>query len=166
MPKNLLLIRHAKSSWNNLLLTDFDRPLNERGERNAPEMAERLANNKIVPEQLVSSPALRAISTAKIFASKMLINKCEIVQMQEIYEADSETLLKIVNNLDNSSNFTALFGHNPGLSKLANYLCAEADIYLPTCGIILLKFPFGSWEMISHNTGELVLYDYPKNRIN
>lgn len=165
MPKSLLLIRHAKSSWDNLVLADFERPLNERGERNAPEMAERLINNNIVPHQLVSSPARRAISTAKIFADKMQINHSEIIQMTEIYEAHCQNLLQIVNNLDNFSDFTALFGHNPGLSDLANYLCAEANIYLPTCGIILLKFPFDNWEMISHNTAELVFYDFPKNRV-
>lgn len=166
MPKNLLLIRHAKSSWNNFNLADFERPLNKRGEKNAPEMAKRLISKNIIPQQLVSSPALRAISTAKLFASNLQINQSEIIQINEIYDANFESLLKIINNFDNSFGITALFGHNPSLSNLAKYLCTEANYDLATCGIILLRFPFDNWEMISHNTAELIFYDFPKNKSN
>lgn len=163
MPKNLLLIRHAKSGWDDLLLPDFQRPLNERGLKNAPEMARRMIKRELIPKQIISSPALRALTTSQIFASEFKINQSEIIQEAEIYEAHAQTLLEVVNNLDNSSNFTALFGHNPGLSNLANYLCNNASFELPTCGMILLKFPFDAWEMISRDTAELILFDYPKN---
>lgn len=164
MGKSLLLIRHAKADRDDLLLADFQRPLNERGQTNAQEMASRIIRKQLIPEQLISSPAQRAITTAKLFASEFEIQHSEIIQESEIYEAKTEILLNLVNNLDESSNFTALFGHNPGLSSLANYLCDEAAINLPTCGIILLRFPFEKWQMLSKGTGELILFDYPKNK--
>lgn len=165
MPKSLLLIRHAKSSWDDLLMPDFERPLNERGQKNAPEMAQRLINRTLIPQQLISSPALRALSTAKIFASNLNIKHSEIIQEKRIYEANTQTLLSIVNNIDDSTEFAALFGHNPGLSNLANYLCDEAEFYMPTCGMILLKFPFDEWQMLSKDTGKLLFFDFPKNKL-
>ena len=163
MAKHLMLIRHAKSNRDDLLLADFQRPLNERGHNNAVEMATRIIKKELIPKQLISSPAKRALTTAKFFASEFKIQQSEIIQKEEIYEAPSQILLNLVNNLDESSNFTAIFGHNPGLSSLANYLCEEAAFNLPTCGIILLKFQFEKWQMLSRGTGELILFDYPKN---
>ena len=108
MGKSLLLIRHAKADRDDLLLADFQRPLNERGHKNAQEMASRIIRKQLIPEQLISSPAQRAITTAKLFASEFKIQHSEIIQESEIYEAKTEILLNLVNNLDESSNFTAL----------------------------------------------------------
>lgn len=161
--KKLLLIRHAKSDWDNPDLKDFDRPLNKRGHRNAPEMAARLLNNEIVPELLVTSPALRALTTAEYFADAFGINRAGIKQEPAIYEASSATLLSIINDLDDQYNFVALFGHNPGLTNLAINLC-NCDVYnIPTCGMVLIHFPFNSWNMISYWTGDQKMYDYPKS---
>jgi phosphohistidine phosphatase len=91
------------------------------------------------------------------------IEHSEIIQEGEIYEAHSQSLLKVVNNLDDSSEFIALFGHNPGLSDLANYFCDEQAFTLPTCGMILMKFPFDKWQMLSKGTAELIFFDSPKN---
>lgn len=166
MPKSLLLIRHAKSSWDNLLLQDFKRPLNERGKKNAPEMAQRLLKRQLIPQQLVCSPALRALTTAEIFATEFKISSKRIIKEPRIYEANTKTLLEVINGFSDESDFTAVFGHNPGLSDLAHYLCDEAHFSLPTCGIILLKFPFDKWQMLSKGTGELFFFDYPKNIFN
>ena len=163
MAKTLLLIRHAKSDWGNLMLSDFERPLNHRGEINAPEMAKRLVKRELFPQQLISSPALRAITTAKYFAKELHINAEVIIQEKDIYNALTNTLLEVVNNLDESSNFTALFGHNPGITELINYLSNQEISHLPTCGMALLKFPFDQWKMVSSGTGELVFFDFPKN---
>lgn len=161
--KQLLLIRHAKSDWGESGLSDFERPLNKRGKANAPVMAERLASTGLVPLQMVSSPAVRAISTAKIFAETWGFSKKQIKEEQAIYEASVSTLIKVINRLDNSSNFTALFGHNPGLTLLAIELC-DCDVYnIPTCGVILIEFPFYDWQMVSAGTGALKLFDSPKN---
>ncbi len=162
MAKRLILIRHAKSDWGNSDLRDFDRPLNKRGKTNAPEMAERLVNQQIIPDQIVSSPALRAITTAKVFASAWQISTEQIKLEPNIYEANVRTLLSIVNNFDHKHNQIALFGHNPGLTDLVNYLAAHLD-NIPTCGIVMLEFPFDDWQMISADTGKVLIFDYPKN---
>jgi phosphohistidine phosphatase len=162
MSKKLLIVRHAKSDWNQSGIRDFDRPLNDRGERNAPEMARRLVKHGLVPQLLVSSPALRALSTAKIFANVFGYQHSDIVRVPEIYEARSLTLLEIVNGLDNSADFVALFGHNPGVSHLASKLVDSQYFDLPTCGMVLLKFPFDDWKLISAGTGTLKMEDFPK----
>ncbi len=163
--KRLLLIRHAKSDWANHELKDFDRPLNKRGNKNAPEMASRLLNQKLVPELLVTSPALRAFSTAEYFADVLGLEKAAIVREKDIYEASSSTLMSIINSFDDQYNFVALIGHNPGLTNLAINLC-NCDVYnIPTCGMMLIQFPFDHWNMISYWTGDQKMYDYPKSTI-
>ncbi len=162
MPKKLLIIRHAKSDWNNPEIRDFERPLNERGERNAPEMARRLIRHDLVPQLLVSSPALRALTTAELFAGVLGYERSSIVQVPEIYEARSSTLLDIINGLDNQVDFAALFGHNPGVSHLASKLSDSRFLDLPTCGMVLIKFPFDDWSLVSGGTGNIKYEDYPK----
>jgi len=163
MPKKLLLVRHAKSDWDNIKLSDFDRPLNSRGEKNAPEMAKRLFKKGVIPQQIVSSPAVRALTTARYFAKELGLEKSEIVKEPEIYEALTSTLMEVVNKLDNNTSFTALFGHNPGITSFVSNLC-NTDLYnIPTCGVVLIEFPFDDWAMVSAGTGEMVFYDYPKN---
>lgn len=161
--KQLLLVRHAKSDWNNSELSDFERPLNKRGERDAPEMAARMLDKHIIPQAIISSPALRAITTAKYFADTFNIDESLIIKEEQIYEASSNTLLNIVNQTDNKYNFVALFGHNPGLTTLAIALCDTQVYDIPTCGLILIEFPFEDWKMVSKDTGIQKLYDFPKN---
>lgn len=161
MAKQLLLVRHGKSDWGNTDLSDFDRPLNKRGKENAPEMAERLINRGLKIDQIVSSPAKRAKSTAKYFADAYNIDH---IQFEEsIYEANTSALLKVVNGLDDDAENVVMFGHNPGFTDFANELC-NAHIYnIPTAGMVLISFPFDSWRMVSKGTGELIFFDYPKN---
>lgn len=163
MAKHLLLIRHAKSDWGDINLRDFKRPLNNRGHHNAPEMAQRLVKRNLIPEQIVSSPALRAITTAEYFAREFGMDSAEIIQESEIYDALPFTLLEIINNLDDQSDFTALIGHNPGLTSLLNIFCDTSIQNIPTCGMAFIRFPFDSWKMLISGTGELVFFDYPKN---
>ncbi|HEY0054123.1 MAG TPA: histidine phosphatase family protein [Pedobacter sp.] len=161
--KQLLIVRHAKSDWTSGAQKDFDRPLNKRGFRDAPEMADRLLCQHLIPQLLVSSPALRALTTASIFAEIFNIHKKEIKTDQSIYEATSGALLNTINALDNKYDFVALFGHNPGITNLAINLCST-DVYdIPTCGMILIEFPFDDWKMVSKDSGEQMLYDFPKN---
>lgn len=160
MAKQLFMIRHAKSDWGNAGLRDFDRPLNQRGKANAPEMAQRLVKQAIRPDLVVSSPALRAITTANFFAEVWEIPRQQIQQVQTIYEANVKTLLAIVNNFDNGYDRIAMFGHNPGLTDLVNYLGGHLD-NLVTCGVIVLEFPFADWQLVSGGTGRVVHYDYP-----
>lgn len=160
--KQLIIVRHGKSDWGNADLTDFDRPLNTRGHKNAPEMVERLIKKGLKPALIVSSPALRAITTANYFAKGWNIETSAILQEETIYEANVKTLLQIVNRLKDSDESVALFGHNPGLTDFINYLTDEYAS-MPTCGVAIIMFPFNQWELVSAETGNLSLFDYPKS---
>ncbi|MES2829974.1 MAG: histidine phosphatase family protein [Bacteroidota bacterium] len=161
--KQLLLIRHGKSEWGNAHLPDFDRPLNPRGHRDAPDMALRLLQKSFIPQLIVSSPALRAITTARHFEQVWYRSADQIKQNEAIYEADVPELLGVVNALSDEYQRVALFGHNPGFTDFANYL-SSANIYnIPTCGVVLLEFPVGDWKEIGNGTGTLVDFDYPKS---
>ncbi|WP_134090680.1 histidine phosphatase family protein [Olivibacter sp. XZL3] len=161
MAKYLYLIRHAKSDWS-YDLPDFERPLNKRGLRDAPIMAERLALQNLRPDWLISSPANRAISTAKIFAEELRYPSDEIQEESAIYEANVPSLLQVINSFRPEVDCVALFGHNPGISLLAEYLCENVTIDFPTCAIAFLSFETDNWEEISVGTGSLVWFNYPK----
>lgn len=164
MYKRLIIIRHAKSDWKNSeLITDFERPLNTRGHHAAPEMANRLLKKGIKPNLLVSSPAVRAYTTATYFAKAWQINIANIAINQHIYEGSRPTLLAIINQFDNQHQDIAIFGHNPGFTELSNYLANSYIPNIPTAGVVVIKFPFNNWAEISGGTGEIVLFDYPKN---
>jgi phosphohistidine phosphatase len=158
--KKLMLVRHAKSGWDNPILTDFERPLSHRGEKDAPHMAERLIKKHLVPQYLLSSPALRAKTTAGIFAKQFKL--AEPKYNPAIYEATYMTLLSVVNSLPDEYDFVALFGHNPGLSQLIYYLTDQ--LYdMPTCGVVIIDFDNTSWKMVSSGAGTIQYNDYPKN---
>ena len=162
--KQLLIVRHSKSDRNDLSLKDFDRPLNDRGHKNAQEMATRLFKQNIIPQILVSSSALRALTTANYFADKFTINHSAVIKNEDIYEASSSKLLKIINGFDNKANLIGFFGHNPGFSELAFRLSNNSILdNLPTTGIALIEFPFDKWNLVSYGTGKLLLFDFPKN---
>jgi len=162
MAKQLVIIRHGKSDWAEPGMSDFDRPLNHRGNKNAPEMAERISRKNLVPQLVVSSPAKRAITTAGHFSTVWNMPLSNIQQEPAIYEANVTALLMVVNQLDNLVERAAMVGHNPGLTDFINYL-ADAHIYnLPTAGVVVIDFPFDDWSMISQHTGSLFLFDCPK----
>nr|WP_294895324.1 histidine phosphatase family protein [uncultured Pedobacter sp.] len=165
MNKKLLLVRHAKSDWADASISDFNRPLNPRGLTDSVEMAQRISMHGLIPEKLVSSPALRAITTAGLMVLNWKKGIQEIVQEPTIYEANVTSLLKIINEFDDADEYVALFGHNNGITDLAVYL-TDADLFnIPTCGLVLIEFPFENWKMVSKNTGQALLYDFPKNEI-
>lgn len=158
--KKLLLVRHAKADLLEIGLSDFDRPLNQRGLKNAVEMAERLFQKSLVPEYLTSSPALRAFNTAEIFAKRF--NLRPAVEIDAIYDATKLDLLNVINQFDNEFDYVGLFGHNPGISELLNFL-TERDESMPTCGVAVISFVAEDWALLSAGTGDVVYYDYPKN---
>lgn len=165
MSKKLLLVRHAKSDWGDASLSDFNRPLNSRGLKDSLVMAQRIAVHQLVPEKLISSPALRAITTCRLMAENWKKELTNIVEEPTIYESNVPNLLKIVNELDDKYDYVALFGHNNGITDFSVYL-TDADLFnIPTCGVALIEFPFDNWEMVSKDTGDLLMYDFPKNEI-
>ncbi len=162
--KKVFLIRHAKSSWENPTLDDFSRPLNERGQRNAPRMAKRLKEKRLVLDLIISSPALRAIDTAKIMADILNYPKNNIQTIPTLYHASPEKIIDILKNIKDKYNTVMLVGHNPGLTELADEM-VELDINnIPTCGIVALAFTIQSWKELGSEKAELLFYDYPKKK--
>ena len=158
--KKLYLIRHAKSSWKDPNLDDFDRPLSKRGESNAPFMGKVLKDKKAKPDIILSSPALRAKTTAEIIAKGVNYAK-EILFVEKIYEADENALHSIVAQLSDKNDVAFLFGHNPGLNELAKK-CVGFEENIPTCGVLELAFDCDSWSQADAAHVKLVSFDYPK----
>ena len=158
----LTLIRHAKSSWDDTTLSDFDRPLNRRGENDAPAMAQRLADELEQPLKLISSPALRALTTARVFAEILGIPEAKLHQEPRIYEATAGTLLDIVNRLPDKIEHAVLFGHNPGFTDLGRLLTREPYADMPTCAVATIAFDRPQWKDIMPGSGRLLRYRFPK----
>lgn len=161
MKKTLVLIRHAKSSWTEAGLSDRERPLNERGKRDAPFMARRMADSGLKIDLLVSSPANRALTTAKYYADALGISHDAIRIESGIYEADVRQLMDAINALDEAKNTVIFFGHNPGFSYLIQYLNGSM-MHMPTNGVALLEIQTNSWENVGTGSATLVDFDSPK----
>jgi phosphohistidine phosphatase len=161
--KTLLLIRHAKSSWASPEIRDFDRPLNKRGTRNASEMAFRLQQKGIVIDAFVSSPAHRAITTARLFARSFGVGEISIIPIPELYDAEADIFLQVIRALDNRFKTVAIFGHNPAITDFANSLGVSAIDNLPTCGIFSLRIDSNDWTCFEDAPKELIFFDFPKN---
>ena len=158
--KKLYIIRHAKSSWKDFTLDDFDRPLNKRGKLNAPYMGKKLKQKNIFPDMIISSPALRAKLTAKSIAKEISFTK-KMVFKEDIYEASVGTLKQIITQLNDTNNTVFLFGHNPSLNMLAQSY-VDFDENIPTCGIVEVEFNCTKWKDINYKNANFISFDYPK----
>ena len=161
--KSLFLVRHAKSSWDDARLSDFDRPLNERGEKDAPRMGELLKKRGTEPDLIYSSPALRALTTAKIIGGVLGYPENKIQTDRQLYHSDEERLLTFLRNIPDSNNGIMLFGHNPGLTEFANELFKESIGNIPTAGIVTGQLIINSWKEAKPGCGKLLFFDFPKN---
>lgn len=162
--KRLTLVRHAKSSWDDATIADRDRVLSERGERDAPYMGARLKARKARPSLIVTSPAARALSTARILAEQ-LGYPLEFLQTErDLYLANVRSLLNVLASQDDRCANLMLIGHNPGLTELANELLGRPWLdNLPTCGVVALDFDTHAWDGLSSESASLAYFDYPKN---
>ena len=160
--KTFYLIRHAKSSWADMSLQDFNRPLNKRGLRDAPFMAKMLAGKGVRPDAIVASPANRAWTTANYFFREMGLQANQIHQKPEIYEAWSKTLLDVVLGLDDNWSTVLIFGHNPAFTELANVFAKEYIPNVPTCGIVKIESSANSWNAITTDNAVVTAFYYPK----
>jgi len=161
--KTLYLLRHAKSSWNFDELSDQERPLNDRGRDDAPRMGQALAKRGIRPEAVVSSPAVRAMSTAVLVARELEYPHDKIVVEPDIYGADADGLLTIIRNLPNAAGSVLLVGHNPTLTDTANELSPSEVNEMPTAAVVCLRFSCDRWEDVSKANAEFYFFDYPRN---
>jgi phosphohistidine phosphatase len=159
--KTLYLIRHAKSSRKDTSLDDFDRPLNKRGQHNAPFMAQLLQQLHVVPDLILSSPAVRAKTTAQTFAHILKYTK-EIEFHKALYLTSVNTFLSILRAIGNEHQTVLIFGHNPELTLLANTIGNCTIENIPTCGVVQLKLKVNSWNALSKNNANLVTFEFPK----
>jgi phosphohistidine phosphatase len=161
--KTVILVRHAKSSWKESSLKDFDRPLNKRGKRDAPFMGKKLKERQVMPDLILSSPAKRAKETATCFAKEIGYPGNRILYNDKMYHSGGRVLLEIVRNQDDVHGTIMLFGHNPDLGDLAEMLLNGDPVYtIPTTGVYCIRFAAASWKNIREGKGEVVFFDYPK----
>ena len=160
--RSLTLMRHAKSNWSDPSLEDFDRPLNSRGQGDAPRMGRRLQNQRFRVDRMVSSPANRAHTTAKLLAKEIDYPSEEIILEPSIYEASSKTLIQVIRSFPDASKRILMIGHNPGFTDTVTRLTGNPFENLPTCGIVHLSFRPASWAQAENNCCDLVFFDYPK----
>lgn len=159
LPKKIYLIRHAKSSWKDSSLADFDRPLNKRGKKNAPFMAKLLKQKKIYFELMLSSPAKRAEATVQAYEKEKMIG---VLQFDKsIYDASFTTLLSLFHTIDECYSKVALVGHNPSLNMLCEYLCQCVMDNIPTAACVGLSFE-GKWSELDKNGAVIDFFEYPK----
>ncbi len=161
--KTLLLIRHAKSSWDDISQSDFERPLNERGKSDAPKMAARLRKRDIKIDAFISSPAKRAKKTAEYFIKEFGEKTDDIILVSALYDAGTNNFSDTVKDIDDKYKSAAVFSHNPGITAFANQLVDKANIdNMPTCSIFAVKADVEKWKDFSKAKKEFLFFDYPK----
>lgn len=161
--KILFLLRHAKSSWDNASLADFDRPLNERGNNTAPFMGEAMTRRGYAPAVVVSSPANRAASTAKLVKESAGFNS-ELRYDDRVYEASPNSLRQVVSELDDAFGSAMIVGHNPGMEGFVRYLTGEIEA-MPTAALAVIELNIDSWSQINSDTGKLDELIRPKDEM-
>lgn len=159
--KKLVIIRHAKSSWDDAFLDDHERPLAERGLRDAPKMANRLKKADIFPDAIISSDAERAKTTAFITAENLSFPKQKIRLTPNLYHASASTILSEIRKTDDAVKTLFVFGHNPGQNDLIWKLGGEID-NLPTAGQFGFKFNVENWSEVDRKNAKVWFFDYPK----
>ncbi len=161
--KTLILVRHAKSDWSHEGLSDIDRPLNERGRKDAPEMADRLKEKGLKVDAFISSPAKRAFRTAKFFAKEFKVEKEAIRVEKTLYGAMPSGFEAVVSSMDDKDDTAALFSHNPGITEYANTLTNVRTDNIPTCGVFAVQAAVKHWGEFAKAEKSFLFYDYPKN---
>jgi len=160
--KILTLVRHAKSSWKDTRLSDRDRPLNKRGERDAPVMGKRIHEHGIRPSLIISSPATRAWTTAKVIARELSYPPEFLQREDSLYLASLDEILDVICAQDDGFNSLMVVGHNPGMTDFANFLSPGLTHNLPTAGVVSVRIEQEHWKLYERPPTELLVHDYPK----
>jgi phosphohistidine phosphatase len=160
--KKLILLRHAKSDWNDVRLSDHDRTLNDRGAQDAPFVAKWLASHTEAPDTIMVSTAVRAQETAQHFIAAFSLNEENVLHLRDIYEAGLEDLINIVSWFSpEDSECVMVVGHNPTMTMALSHLSSTHIVDMPTCCVAVIEFPDAtSWKGLG--TGELVFMETPK----
>ena len=160
--KTLYLVRHAKSSWKYPRLDDFERPLNKRGRKNAPFMGSILKKLNVAADIIISSPANRAATTARIIADAIDYPLEKIRYEETIYATSEYDLLQVIQQLDDAVSQAMLVRHNPAITDLANSIGDTAISNIPTCGVCCVDLNISSWAKIEDQRGKLKFFEFPK----
>ena len=162
--KNLYVVRHAKSSWVDFTKSDFERTLNERGIRDAPDMAGRILKRHVYIDCFVSSPAVRAKETCNIFCGAFGKDPGNIIFIDRLYNASLNTFYEVVRSLDDRYSSVAIFSHNPGITDFVNSLCENVRVgNMPTAGVFGIESPVKEWKKFKEMDNQYLFFDYPKS---
>lgn len=162
--KTLVIIRHAKSSWDDVSLADIERPLNERGKHDAKMMAERARKKGLKPDLLISSPAKRAKKTAKYFLKEFDIDKDALSIASQLYEASVRDFYSVIEQIPDNFESVFLFSHNPGITDFVNDLGCLPVYNMPTCGVFAVAFESEHWNEVQAAEKSFLFFDFPKNK--
>ncbi|MGN6491838.1 MAG: SixA phosphatase family protein [Agriterribacter sp.] len=161
--RTIVVVRHAKSSWDDISVSDFDRTLNERGKQEAPMMAQLLFNRNIPIDSFISSPAKRARKTAAYFAKQFGFSADQIVLRDALYQAEADAFYKEIEQLDNALSNIALFSHNPGITDFVNSLSTAVKVDdMPTCSIFAVQVNITKWTDFRSTSKKFLFFDYPR----
>lgn len=163
--KTLYIVRHAKSSWNQNNVIDFNRSLNERGRKDVKEMGKRLRSRELKIDKILASSSKRTSSTAFGLNKVFGLDSKQIEFRSDLYHSGVQVLLHQVCNTHDDCQELMLIAHNPGVSEFCDYL-SDVEFYFPTLAIAKVTFEAGSWREISKGTGTVEWYDFPKNTLN
>ncbi|MBI1224182.1 MAG: hypothetical protein GC192_02995 [Bacteroidetes bacterium] len=161
--KTFYLVRHAKSSWDNPELRDIERPLNDRGLKDAPFMAKMMRKKEIEPDLLVSSPAIRALTTAAYFKNELDVEGEDLWVRDDIYEAMSHVIIDLINRLPEDCETVMIFGHNPTFTNVANQFTRKYIDNIPTCGAVCIESKAATWPEVSTENSQVVATYFPKD---
>ncbi|MGL1886547.1 MAG: histidine phosphatase family protein [Reichenbachiella sp.] len=160
--KYVIVVRHAKSSWKNMKLKDHDRPLNKRGLKNGPDMANYVQSRVDTPSMLMTSSAVRAKETALYFKEATGVSDQNFMVNSALYHASSHDILNIIANQSADLSSIMLFAHNPGVTDFVNAVTDSEIDNIPTCGVAVIAFNMAKWSEIKQVKGKLEDYYYPK----
>ena len=163
--KSVIIVRHAKSSWDDFSIPDFDRPLNERGKEDGPKMAKRLLDRKISIDAFISSPAKRAKKTANLFAHEYGRKKDDIILVADLYHPEVEAFYNTISNAPDMAKTIAIFSHNPGITEFANSLTETRIDDMPTCSIFAVKADIRDWADFAKASKQFWFFDFPKSQL-
>lgn len=160
--KKIYLIRHAKSSVDDGIMDDFSRPLNSRGKRDLELMGNRLAMFQVYPDAIFSSPAKRALKTAKALAKSIDFKKTKITVVDGLYESSFKEYLKLIHSIDDKCQKVFIVAHNPTITEVGERLSGAILTNIPTCAIVCLEFNVKHFSEIEEESGKILFFDYPK----
>ncbi|NTU96673.1 MAG: phosphohistidine phosphatase [Chlorobiaceae bacterium] len=160
--KTLYIVRHAKSGWENGVRNDFDRTLSARGLRTAPVMANVLKEKKILPDLIISSPATRALTTAKLFSVILGYPEKRIEERMELYDAHAGTIFETLRQISDECSTVMIFGHNPSLLEFASLFGGKKIDVLVPCGVIRIDLDISSWKKSTCQAGKNIWYEMPE----